>query len=87
MDKFKYYLVLDSGDVEGTNDADIAKAASEDGSTIVIDSDKATATFDGETSGIVETEADDWLTPPDDDPDTSDDGVSRRKDPSEEDDA
>jgi hypothetical protein len=80
MDKFKYYLVLDSGDVEGTNDADVALAACKDGSTIVIDYETGVATFDGETSGIEEADPSDWITPPDDDDDTSDDGVARRKD-------
>lgn len=89
MDKFKYYLVLDSGDVLGTDDDTVAAAASKDGSTVVIDYSKGTATFDSETIGIEEAMPADWLRddlgPEDEDPDTSDDGVSRRKDPSEED--
>ena len=59
--KFSYYLVKEDGDVEGTNDSEIAEAASKDGSTVVIDTRTGVATFDSEPTDIKTAERGDWL--------------------------
>ena len=55
--KYKYYLVLEDGDVTGTDDVSVADAYAADGSTTVIDVVAGTHTFDGDTQPIEKADA------------------------------
>lgn len=57
----KFYLVLEDGTTQWTNDREVAKAAGKDGGTLVIDVGQGRTTFDSDTDSIVEAVRDDWL--------------------------
>lgn len=71
--RYRYFLVTEDGDVLGTDRSDIAKAAAEDGVTLVIDTTSCTATFDAIPSKIEEAGADEWLGEDPDDEDENED--------------
>jgi hypothetical protein len=52
MSKHRYYVVLEDGDVHWTDNSDHAKAFSEDGTSIVIDTELNVTMLDGQTDQI-----------------------------------
>lgn len=57
-----FYLIKDDGEVESTDDADIAAAAASDGSTLVINTKTNEASFDSDVQAISAADRDDWIT-------------------------
>ena len=58
---WRFYLVREDGDVQGTNDTEIAVVAKRDGSTLVIEPRAAMATYDGDEQDIEGADAADYL--------------------------
>lgn len=61
MAKFRYYLVTEDGEVLSTNHAATAKAARNDGRTLVLDTEANTSGFDGEVQNIKRADSKDWV--------------------------
>lgn len=62
-----FFLVKDDGEVEWTDDADVAASASDDGSTVVINVKACEAAFDGDRNSINKADRDDWIEDEDED--------------------
>lgn len=60
MAKFKFYLITEDGDVQGTDDPEISAVASRDGSTTVINYEAGLVAFDGDTAEVEKADPSDW---------------------------
>lgn len=69
-----FYLIKDDGEVESTDDADIAAAAASDGSTLVVNTKTNEAVFDNDVQAISAADRDDWIKEEGEDEDEDDDG-------------
>lgn len=56
MNKFRYYFISDYGDVTGTNNPDVAKAAGEEDGALVIDTETNMEISDNNPVEIAEEE-------------------------------
>lgn len=66
---YRFYLVKDDGEVQGTNNFEVAAVAKRDGATLVIEPGAAESTYDGDSQPIEAADDDEWLGEDDDEDD------------------